>query len=377
MSVSFETDKGAFVFQTCQTLFFILGLIESEMNDWRTTKMIFDVWKDLKKNKLQSNYLLIGKEAFLMQETVQLIEDAALLDEERDFNLSIYDMEETEVEIAIEDAETLPFMGERRVVIIKNPIFLTSEKKKGKIEHRVDKLEQYMNSPAPYTILILLAPYEKLDERKKITKLIKKQSVVIEMNALSDQETIKWITSIAEKEAIYFSQEAVEELMLLTSSDLMNMFQEIKKLSTYVGEGGSITPDTVKLLVARSLEQNIFDLIDHVIHRRSKEALQIFYDLLKNNEEPIKILSLLVNQFRLLLHVKELSNTGYGQQQIAATVKVHPFRVKLALQQAKLFKAEELAQILINLAEADYEMKTGKKDKQLLLELFLLKLFEK
>lgn len=339
--------------------------------------MIFDVWKDIKKKKLQPTYLLIGKEAFLLQETVQLIMDAALMDEEKDFNLSIYDMEETSIETAIEDAETLPFMGEKRVVIIKNPNFLTSEKKKEKIEHRIDKLEQYMNSPAPYTILVFLAPYEKLDERKKITKLIKKQSVVIEMAALSDQDTIKWIMDMAEQEGVYLSKEAIEELIVLTAGDLMIMYQEMKKLSTYVGEGGTITPDIVNLLVARSLEQNIFDLIDNVIHKRSKEALRIFYDLLKNNEEPIKILSLLVNQFRLILHVKELSNTGYGQQQIASTVKVHPFRVKLALQQARLFKAEELARILMELAEADYEMKTGKKDKQLLIELFLLKLFEK
>jgi DNA polymerase-3 subunit delta len=347
------------------------------MNDWRTKTMIFDVWKDIKKKKLQPTYLLIGKEAFLLQETVQLIMDAALIEEEKDFNLSIYDMEETSVETAIEDAETLPFMGEKRVVIIKNPSFLTSEKKKEKIEHRIDKLEQYMNSPAPYTILVFLAPYEKLDERKKITKLIKKQSVVIEMTALSDQDTMKWIMDIAEQEAVYLSKEAIDELMVLTNGDLMIMYQEIKKLSTYVGEGPPITPETVNLLVARSLEQNIFDLIDNVIHKRSKEALQIFYDLLKNNEEPIKILSLLVNQFRLILHVKELSNNGYGQQQIATTVKVHPFRVKLALQQARLFKAEELAHILMELAESDYEMKTGKKDKQLLIELFLLKLFEK
>ena len=164
--------------------------------------------------------------------------------------------------------------------------------------------------------------------------------------------------------------------MVLTAGDLMILNQELKKISTYVGEGGQVSPDIIRLLVPRTLEQNIFELIDNVIHRRSSEALRIFYDLLKNNEEPIKILSLLVNQFRLILQVKELSGTGYGQQQIANTVKVHPFRVKLALQQAKLFTSDELANILLELAEADYQMKTGKKDKQLVLELFLLKLFE-
>ncbi len=338
--------------------------------------MIFNVWKEIKQKKLQSIYLLLGREAFLMQETVQLIINAALNDEEKDFNLSIYDMEETSIDTAIEDAETLPFMGEKRVVIIKNPFFLTSEKKKEKVEHKLDKLEQYLNSPAPYTILLFVAPYEKLDERKKITKLLKKQSIVLEMNSLSEKDTSEWITEMAEQEVVYFSKEAIDELMVLTAGDLMILNQELKKISTYVGEGGQVSPDIIRLLVPRTLEQNIFELIDNVIHRRSSEALRIFYDLLKNNEEPIKILSLLVNQFRLILQVKELSGTGYGQQQIANTVKVHPFRVKLALQQAKLFNSDELAKILLELAEADYQMKTGKKDKQLVLELFLLKLFE-
>lgn len=338
--------------------------------------MIFNVWKEIKQKKLQSIYLLLGKEAFLMQETVQLIINAALNDEEKDFNLSIYDMEETSIDTAIEDAETLPFMGEKRVVIIKNPFFLTSEKKKEKVEHKLDKLEQYLNSPAPYTILLFVAPYEKLDERKKITKLLKKQSIVLEMTSISEKDTIEWITEMAEQEVVYFSKEAIDELMVLTAGDLMILNQELKKISTYVGEGGQVSPDIIRLLVPRTLEQNIFELIDNVIHRRSGEALRIFYDLLKNNEEPIKILSLLVNQFRLILQVKELSGTGYGQQQIANTVKVHTFRVKLALQQAKLFTSDELANILLELAEADYQMKTGKKDKQLVLELFLLKLFE-
>ncbi|PMC39692.1 DNA polymerase III subunit delta [Bacillus sp. UMB0899] len=337
--------------------------------------MIFDVWKDIQNKKLQPVYLLLGEEAFLMQETLRYIVQASLLEEEKDFNLSMYDMEETAIETALEDAETLPFMGERRLVIIKNPVFLTSEKKKEKVEHRIEKLEQYIHSPAPYTVAVFVAPYEKLDERKKITKLLKKQATVLEMKSLSDADTIKWMENVAREAQVELDRDAVNQLLLLTAGDLMVIHQELQKLSTYVGEGGAVTVDTVNLLVARTLEQNIFDLIDHVIHKRSKHALQIFYDLLKNNEEPIKILSLLVNQFRLILQVKELSAVGYGQQQIATTVKVHPFRVKLALQQARLFQTEELAMILMDLAEADYEMKTGKKDKQLLLELFLLKLF--
>src|SRR5690606_9830723 len=148
----------------------------------------------------------------------------------------------------------------------------------------------------------------------------------------------------------------------------------IEKMCLYVGSNNQITEDTVHLLVPRTLEQNIFELIEKVVNRKPSEALRIFYDLLQNNEEPIKIVALLANQFRLIYQVKELSKRGYGQKQIAGNIKVHPFRVKLAAGQSNLFTQEELFVIIDKLAEADFEMKNGKKDKKLILELFIMNL---
>lgn len=104
-----------------------------------------------------------------------------------------------------------------------------------------------------------------------------------------------------------------------------------------------------------------FELINKVVNRKRTEALQIFYDLLKQNEEPIKMMALIANQFRLLMQTKYFSQQGYGQKQIASNLKVHPFRVKLAIDQARLFSEEELKSIIEHLAVMDYEMKTGKK----------------
>ncbi|USK27392.1 DNA polymerase III subunit delta [Metabacillus hrfriensis] len=338
--------------------------------------MISNVWKDIKNKQLKPAYLLLGKESYLIQETVQLIIEAALDPSEIDFNLAQYDLSEVPLESAIEDAETLPFLGEKRVVILKNPQFLTSEKKKEKIEHRIDKLEEYLKSPAPYTILVIVAPFEKLDERKKITKAVKKMTEAVEMNGFSEHETKKWMNELADANAIALENSARDQLYMLTAGNLMAISQEMKKLSTYTGEGGIIREDIVSALVSRTLEQNIFELIEKVIRKDRTRAMQIFYDLLKANEEPIKILSLLINQFRLILQVKELSVLGYGQQQIAGNLKVHPFRVKLAMQQAQLFQTSELTSIMNQLGEADYEMKTGKMDKRLAVELFLLRLFK-
>ncbi|MGN9864579.1 DNA polymerase III subunit delta [Bacillus swezeyi] len=338
--------------------------------------MVFDVWKSLKKGDIHPVYCLYGKETYLLQETVQRIRQAVVDEETKDFNLSVFDLEEEALDLAVEDAETFPFMGERRLVVAKNPSFLTAEKKKEKLEHNLGVLEAYISQPAPYSVFVLFAPYEKLDERKKLTKLLKKHAHMVEAKELNGKETADFVTSLAKSEGKHIETEAAQELVILCNASLSSIAQEVKKLSTYIGDRDSITLDDVKKLVARGLEQNIFELINKVVNRKRTEALQIFYDLLKQNEEPIKMMALIANQFRLLLQTKYFSQQGYGQKQIASNLKVHPFRIKLAIDQAKLFSEQELKSIIEQLAVMDYEMKTGKKDKQLLLELFLLQLLQ-
>ncbi|MBD8069215.1 DNA polymerase III subunit delta [Bacillus sp. PS06] len=334
--------------------------------------MNHEIWKNIKKNQFGSLYLLYGTEPFLINETKELLVSKAINEEEKDFNFSSFDLEEVAIEVALEDAETLPFMGERRLVLLKNPNFLTSEK--SKIEHNIAKLEAYINEPAPFTILVFIGNYPKLDERKKITKLLKQKAQVLEANTLSEKELLGWMSDRTVTNGIAMSEEAKLLILQLTGTNLLMLTQEIDKMMLYVGQGGEITTDVVMDLVPRTLEQNIFTLIEKIVQRNLSEALRIFYDLLRNNEEPIKLLALLAGQFRLLLHVKEFSKKGYGQQQIAGHLKVHPFRVKLAAGQAQLFTEKELENIMSQIAEMDYEMKSGKMDKQLLLELFIMKL---
>ncbi|MBT2677428.1 DNA polymerase III subunit delta [Bacillus sp. ISL-35] len=336
--------------------------------------MVLDIWKKINKKQVDPVYLLYGTEAFLINETKQLLVDNVLDEEEKDFNFSVYDLEETPIEAALEDAETFPFMGEKRLVILQNPMFLTSEKSKGMIEHNLAKLEDYLSQPAPYSIVVFSAPYEKLDERKKITKELKRRATVVEAKKLNEHEIKAWVKERAELHGSVIENDAIELLLTLAGTNLFMLTSEIDKLALYAGDNQPISKDIVDRLTARSLEQNIFSLVDKVVHRNVEAALRIYYDLLKQNEEPIKILAVITGQFRLIYQVKELARKGYGQQQIAGTLKIHPFRVKLAAGQAGAFSDEELTRIIKLLADADYQMKTGGMKKEMLIEMILFQI---
>ncbi|WP_285765405.1 DNA polymerase III subunit delta [Peribacillus sp. SI8-4] len=334
--------------------------------------MVLDVWKSIKKGQFAPVYLLYGTEAYLINETKQLLIENALHEDELDFNFSQFDLEETPVETALEDVETLPFIGERRLVFMQNPFFLTAEKTKSRVEHNVKRLEAYLADPVPYSIVVLTAPYEKLDERKKITKELKRKAVLVEAKKLGDHELKGWVRERVG--SVRIDEQATELLLELAGTNLMMLTNELDKLVLYVEDEQHITAEIVEKLVAKSLEQNIFTLVDHVLQRKMKSAMTILHDLLRQNEEPIKILSVMAGQVRLMYQVKELSRQGYSQQKIAGQLKVHPFRVKLALEKTGKFQERELLSIMNDLAEADYKMKTGQADKAITLELLLLKI---
>lgn len=337
--------------------------------------MIVKEWTAMKQKKFAPVYLVYGDEPFLIKETKQVLVGNAIEESEMDFNFSSHDLEDgSSLEQAMEDAETFPFMGERRLVFIHNPLFLTAEKKKEKGDQNLSSLEAYLASPAPYTILVFIAPYEKLDERKKITKLLKKHSTVLEAKKLKEHDIKGWIKQRVSQAGVQIEDQAISRVIELAGTNLFMLAGEIDKLALYAYETSLITADMVNDLTARSIEQNVFDLIDRAVHNRIDEALRLYYDLLKQKEEPLKILALLAGQFRLIYQVKNLSGKGYGQQQIASQLKVHPFRVKLAGSHAQAFSNDQLSSIMMSLAESDLEMKTSGFKKEMSIELFLTRL---
>jgi len=114
--------------------------------------------------------------------------------------------------------------------------------------------------------------------------------------------------------------------------------------------------------------------VEHIVQLKLDKAFTILADLFRRKEEPIKIMALIARQFRIMYQVKDMQQQGYSQQQIATQLSLHPYAVKVAAGQCNRFEAAQLASILNQLADLDYQMKSGKIDKSLGLEMFLLKL---
>ncbi|WP_035345714.1 DNA polymerase III subunit delta [Alkalihalobacillus hemicellulosilyticus] len=330
--------------------------------------------KEVEKGKIAPVYFMYGLQSFLMEDIIQAIIRQQVGSSD-DPNVITYNVQETLIDLVIEEAETVPFFGGNKVVIAKDCLFVTSAKQDTKLDHNLKVLEQYLENPVPETVLIICAPYEKLDERKKLTKRLKKQTVV-DCSPFDLKMTEQWLEEQVKAKGVSFVGQAKERLVERVGIQLLQLSSEIEKLTLYVGEQGEITEGVVDLLVARSLEQDVFALIEYAVTRRVDRALIIYHDLLKLKEEPLKILALIARQIRIYYQVKEMLKKSFSQGEIASQLKLHPYVVKLASKQIRRFTEGFLLQMLEAIADVDYAIKTGKMDKVLAVELLLMKFSE-
>lgn len=333
-----------------------------------------EVLKQIKKEKLAPVYFLYGGEDYFIQDLKQeLIEKVTNNDED---SLSIYDLEEMPIGEAISDAETYPFFSERKLVIAENPVFLKTKPDKLSFEHNLASLENYLTSPVEYSILVIIAPYEKVDERKKITKLLKKHATVANCEPLKGNNMRSWLDNMANQFQVTISNEAYEIMESELSTNLHQLRSELEKLAMYVGPNGEVTKEIAEDLVSHTTTSSSLRLVDAIIEKNLQKAIRIFKDLVKMREEPIALLGLIAFQFRSILRVKLLKKQGYSQFEMQKQLGVHPYVVKIAMKRERQFSVDKLERIMIQLARTDAAMKQGKMEKELAFEMLLYELIE-
>ena len=178
------------------------------------------------------------------------------------------------------------------------------------------RLESWLANPTDTAVTVFIAPYEKLDERKKVTKLMKEKSVVLLAQTPQNQDLDVWIQSETAKLGKAITTEAINKLVEMVGPNMLQLQMEIEKMSLYLGEDHEITMELVEDLVAKTLEHDAFKMLNAYLNHNQQEALKIYHDLLRQKEEPIKLVGLLANNIRTMTNVFYLQKKGYHQQQI-------------------------------------------------------------
>ena len=326
----------------------------------------------IKNGQVNLVYLVQGKEPYLQELARKVFLETIVAPEDQDLNVGRFNMEEVSIQTAIQDAESVPFFGERRLVLVDNPSFFTGEKEKKSMDHQLERLQAYLENPMESSVMVFFAPYDKLDQRKKIVKQLKKVAVLLDASELTERDVKQYIQDSLRNHQYSIQEEALETLLVKTQYSLTNSMKELDKLMIASIDTKMITLELVENLVAKTLEQNIFELGESILKKEGVKALQIYHDMLLQKEDPLKMNAILLGQFRLLLQVSYLKREGYQEPEIQKTLGVHPYRVKIALQQSRRFGLPLLEKAFMQLVDTEYALKTSVGIKEMQLEWFIL-----
>lgn len=306
-------------------------------------------------------YILYGLEKILINREIDKIINQSNLNSD---SITKYDLEDTDLNLILDDAETYSFFDDKKMIIVDNAYIFTG--KKGP-EQNTDRLERYLNDPNPNTVLVFNIIADKLDERKKIVKLTKKIGIIKQLIVKDISLFVKTLF-----EPYEINSQNIELLIkrVGNNSDILN--NEISKIKIYKNNDKKITTNDIIALTTQIIDTDIFKFIDNIILNNKSLAFETYNELIKIGEEPIKIIVMLANQFRLMYQVKGLTRKGYSEKDIAKILDIHPYRVKLALGKSKNFSDNKLLSVLNQLADLDKQIKKGEIDKYLGLELFIL-----
>ena len=163
--------------------------------------------------------------------------------------------------------------------------------------------------------------------------------------------------------------DALIELADRTAGDVALLQTSVAKLSLYTSH---VTYDDVVLMVARPLEDNTFLIFNHLISGHNMDAVQLFRDLRVSNVEPVTIISMLGNQFRLLDQVFYLNKNGKSEDEIARELNIKPGRVYILKKNLNLLSEKAIHRTLNDLFDLDLQIKSGLVDRFYAFELFLI-----
>ena len=294
-----------------------------------------------------------------------------------DLNYSYFDMKEAsyaEVEL---DLVSLPFFADEKIVILDHLLDLTTAKKRNLTDEDLKQFENYLENPSESTRLVIFAE-GKLDSKRRLVKLLKRDAQIIEATTPKEQDLKRYFASQAQELGLQFVGDSLDQLLLKSGYDFGELQKNLALLQAYK-EDGQITLQDIEEVVPKSLQDNIFDLTQMILKRQIDQARNLVKDLRLQGEDEIKLIAILLGQFRMFSQVKIFSEEGQSESQIVASLselsgrKVNPYQVKFALRDSRRLSLSFLKQAMTTFIETDYAIKSGTYEKDYLFDLALLK----
>ncbi len=322
-----------------------------------------DLGAQIRAGDIAPIYFLTG-ERHPVEEIVSALREAVIQGEENPFNFDLLTVPEAGAAQITGAARTVPMMGGRRLVLVRDAHLLKGPE--------LDRLAEYAADPNPTSCLVMVG--DKVDGRLKAIQRLKKLGFVHSFAALKDRQVSKWVQGEARRLGIKLAPGAAERIAEAVGADMARLASSLEMLDLYAGAGEAVRPNHVEELLDQTRERNIFELTNAVGRGQRREALVVLKRMIDAREPGLRIVAMLTRHLRQLWSVKEMMAAGKAQDAMARKIGIHPFFLKDMVRQAGRVKHMTLRRMHKALFETDRALKSSRLPDALILQKLVLQL---
>lgn len=316
--------------------------------------------------RLKPVYVILGEERFYRQQVVAAMRRAVVGAGDASLNEDQFTAGEADVRAVIAAAKTLPMFGPRRLVLVrgldrwdKGEDGASAESTaKGVVNKPLDQLAEYAAAPSTSTTVLLLA--DKLDNRRRLITLAKKESFLVVCQSPPRQMLPGWIRQRAKEHGHAIGPRAADLLAELVGADLCALGDALERVELYVGKGAELTDEAVLECVANLNPASVWELVNAVGRRDAGGALSALERVFEPGDGP-RLVGLLCWSARQLIRFGSARRAGLSADAAAQKAGVPPFKVREVSDQLRQLPLERAEQWLEALAQVDFDLKGGSR----------------
>jgi len=281
-----------------------------------------------------------------------------------DFNLDVFDGENTEASTVLAAANTLPFMSERRLVVLRNAEKMNAD--------ALGQIADYAADPNPDTTLVLVAA--KMAKNLRVYKAIDKLGGAAEYKAPFKKDYPRTVVELFAARGRTIGLDGAETLVRAVGYNLQRLSVEIEKVIAFVGDRTTLSREDVEQVMSTTAPTSIFDFLDAVGGRDCRVSLRLLSDLLGEGESIFGIHAMSVRHVRNLLSIRAILDRPDGIRSpdgLAREVGLIPWQARNLIRQAERFSTSELVDALRGAAASEARMKSS-SDGRLAFERWLI-----
>ena len=298
--------------------------------------------------------------------------------DQADLNFAHFDMKE----VAYKDIElellSLPFFADEKIVILDHFLDITTAKKRYLSDDELKAFEEYLENPSPTSKLVIFAE-GKLDSKRRLVKILKRDAKIFEAIEPKEQEMRAYFQKWAQGQGLTFDGKSFEQLLIKSGFQFSEIQKNLLFLQSYKDDD-RITEEDIVEAIPKTLQDNIFDLTQLILTKKIDQARDLVKDLTLQGEDEIKLIAIMLGQFRLYTQVKILQKSGQTESQMVSSLghylgrNPNPYQIKFALRDSRRLSLDFLQNSIRHLIQADYQIKTGVYEKGYLFEKALLQI---